>query len=160
MTRQGSKEEGVKVQADKVDAFCERLVEAIQLAGGSTSMAEKAGVSTSALSKWRRGESEPTLTHLVEIARAAGVSVAWLANGEGGASRSAEVHSINLEALEQAMMLVYQAEQEKGARLSAIAAARVVRMLYDWLTNNQIPLTQQIVNDVVEIQLDSPINKR
>lgn len=74
--------------------------------------------------------------------------------------QAGEAHSISLEALEQAMVLVYQAEHEKGARLSGVAAARVVRLLYDWLISNKLPLTQQIVNDVVGMQLESPINKR
>lgn len=61
----------------------QRLNVAIQRAGGATSMAKQAGVSTSVLRKWRSGQSEPTLRHLCQLAKAAQLSVGWLAAGEG-----------------------------------------------------------------------------
>jgi phage repressor protein C with HTH and peptisase S24 domain len=41
------------------------------------------GVSPSAFRKWLKGEAEPSRERLVALARAAGVGVAWLAEGEG-----------------------------------------------------------------------------
>lgn len=46
-------------------------------------MAEAAEVSTSVLSKWRRGESDPSRSRLIKMATAAGVSLEWLATGAG-----------------------------------------------------------------------------
>ncbi len=40
-------------------------------------------VSPSAFRKWLKGEAEPSRERLVALARAAGVGVAWLAEGEG-----------------------------------------------------------------------------
>jgi phage repressor protein C with HTH and peptisase S24 domain len=41
------------------------------------------GVSPSAFRKWLKGEAEPSRERLVALARATGVGVAWLAEGEG-----------------------------------------------------------------------------
>lgn len=43
------------------------------------------GVSPSAFRKWLKGEAEPSRERLIALARAAGVGVAWLAEGEGPA---------------------------------------------------------------------------
>lgn len=83
MTRQGTDDKGVNVWDNKIDAFGERLNVAIERAGGSTSMAKIADVSTSVLSKWRTGKSEPTRVNLINMAKAANVSVEWLVSGEG-----------------------------------------------------------------------------
>lgn len=65
--------------------FPARLALAIETAGGSTYVAKTCGVSTSVLSKWRLGQSEPTLSHLVGLAQVCGVDLAWLATGAGAA---------------------------------------------------------------------------
>ncbi len=46
-------------------------------------LARAVGVSPSAFRKWLRGEAEPSRERLVALADAAGVSIAWLAKGEG-----------------------------------------------------------------------------
>ena len=48
-------------------------------------LARAMGVSPSAFRKWLKGEAEPSRERLVALARAAGVGVAWLAEGEGPA---------------------------------------------------------------------------
>ncbi|WP_108125780.1 helix-turn-helix domain-containing protein [Saccharospirillum mangrovi] len=64
-------------------AFAERLIIAVERAGGATAMSKQAGVSSSVLRKWRTGQSEPNRKHLLQLAEAAQVSVGWLAAGEG-----------------------------------------------------------------------------
>ncbi len=83
MTRQTSDKDNVNDPQEKIDAFSKRMDVAIRRAGGATLMAGKAGVSGSVLRKWRAGQSEPSLSRLVSMANAAGVSVQWLATGEG-----------------------------------------------------------------------------
>ena len=56
-------------------------------------MAEKAGVSGSVLRKWRAGHSEPTRINLINMARAAGVSLEWLATGSGDIDGGAAAYS-------------------------------------------------------------------
>ena len=46
-------------------------------------LARATGVSPSAFRKWLKGEAEPSRDRLVALAGTAGVSVAWLAQGEG-----------------------------------------------------------------------------
>src|ERR1700733_3822868 len=46
-------------------------------------LARSMGVSPSAFRKWLKGEAEPSRERLVALARASGVGVAWLAEGEG-----------------------------------------------------------------------------
>ena len=46
-------------------------------------LARAIGVSPSAFRKWLKGEAEPSRERLVALAHAAGVGVAWLAEGEG-----------------------------------------------------------------------------
>lgn len=65
--------------------FPGRLAIAIEAAGGSTFVAKTCGVSTSVLSKWRLGQSEPKLSNLVGLAQTCGVDLAWLATGAGAA---------------------------------------------------------------------------
>ena len=65
-----------------VESFPERLRDAMN-GRKKRSFARAAGVSETVLRKYLSGESTPNLERLLAIARAAGVSVAWLATGEG-----------------------------------------------------------------------------
>ena len=64
-------------------AFMARLHRMAQSWPSSGSLAQAAGVSPSALRKWLKGQAEPSRERLVALAEAAGVSVSWLATGEG-----------------------------------------------------------------------------
>lgn len=63
--------------------FSSRMAHIVQICGGVTTLARRADVSVAVVRKWKSGQSEPTVTRLVNLARAAGVSVAWLATGYG-----------------------------------------------------------------------------
>lgn len=83
MVRQHFSDKEINAQGAKADAFGIRMNIAIKRAGGVTKMSEKAGVSGSVLRKWRSEKSDPSRTSLIKVANAAGVSVEWLATGEG-----------------------------------------------------------------------------
>jgi phage repressor protein C with HTH and peptisase S24 domain len=68
--------------ADKL-AFVERLQTILTHWPSADRLARSMGVSPSAFRKWLKGEAEPSRERLVALARAAGVGVAWLAEGEG-----------------------------------------------------------------------------
>jgi phage repressor protein C with HTH and peptisase S24 domain len=68
--------------ADK-SAFVERLKTILVHWPSADRLARAMGVSPSAFRKWLKGEAEPSRERLVALARAAGVGVAWLAEGEG-----------------------------------------------------------------------------
>lgn len=68
--------------ADK-SAFVERLRMILAHWPSADRLARSMGVSPSAFRKWLKGEAEPSRERLVALARATGVRVAWLAEGEG-----------------------------------------------------------------------------
>ncbi len=64
-------------------AFIARLQTILRHWPSADRLARKTGVSPSAFRKWLRGEAEPSRERLVALAQASGVSVGWLASGEG-----------------------------------------------------------------------------
>src|SRR3978361_1152684 len=68
--------------ADK-SAFVDRLKTILSHWPGAARLARAMGVSPSAFRKWLKGEAEPSRERLVALARAAGVGIAWLAEGQG-----------------------------------------------------------------------------
>src|ERR1700751_24105 len=68
--------------ADKL-AFVHRLQPILAHWPSADRLAWAMGVSPSAFRKWLKGGAEPSRERLVALARVAGVSIAWLARGEG-----------------------------------------------------------------------------
>jgi len=80
-----------------VDAeFRSRLSQILQETGSVAELARKVGISDNAIYKWLQGRGQPSVANLVALARAARVSVEWLATGREpaatgrGARRGAE----------------------------------------------------------------------
>lgn len=63
-------------------AFVARLEETAARAGGVAELAKKSGLSRRMIDRYRSG-ADPTRESLVSLARAGGVTVSWLAAGEG-----------------------------------------------------------------------------
>jgi transcriptional regulator with XRE-family HTH domain len=156
MTRQKSNSASVKFPGWDSDAFASRLMEA---AGDKKpySLQRETGIAESLIRKYMSGQSIPGADKLALLARATGVTMDWLATGKDAGEKDDTEQlkaraALDLEALERVLGMVRKAEDTHQARLSGVAAARVVRMLYGWVQNNQVPLTQKIVDDVVEAQ--------
>ncbi|GHC31610.1 helix-turn-helix domain-containing protein [Aidingimonas halophila] len=82
MVYQSGKSHAKGVQAWDVDGFCERLRRA--MAGRSAYALERdTGIAQSLIRKYLSGSSLPGADKLVVLASALGVSVGWLAIGEG-----------------------------------------------------------------------------
>jgi phage repressor protein C with HTH and peptisase S24 domain len=64
-----------------------RIAEVVQVLGGDLAAAKICGVSESTVRNWRSGIFEPRRSELVEMARAANVTVEWLATGAEPKSR-------------------------------------------------------------------------
>ena len=62
--------------------FRSRLTQVIQSFGSVVVLAKAVGVSDNAIYKWLSGRGQPSVTNLVALARAARVSIEWLATGE------------------------------------------------------------------------------
>lgn len=73
---------GNPLAADRA-AFISRLQTILRHWPSADRLARATGVSPSAFRKWLRGEAEPSRERLVSLAQAAGVTVGWLASGEG-----------------------------------------------------------------------------
>ena len=59
-----------------------RLTQVIESFGSVVMVAKAVGVSDNAIYKWLAGRGQPSVTNLVSLARAARVSIEWLATGE------------------------------------------------------------------------------
>ena len=93
MTRQSSKESGVNVEAWNIDAFSERFREAMK---GRTpySIQKQTGIAQSLIGKYMTGSSTPGTDKLVVLANVLGVSVTWLATGEGPKPYKEEIKDV------------------------------------------------------------------
>lgn len=79
--RQGVDEEGL--------ALGERLRELAELVGGKKEMARLGEISEVQIYRYINGENIPSVRAIARIAAAAGVSLNWLATGEGARERDA-----------------------------------------------------------------------
>lgn len=69
--------------------FGERIRKAAELIGGQLELSRRTGISSTSINKYVLGESDPSRSRLVAIAKATGVNVGWLAAGEGPMEREA-----------------------------------------------------------------------
>ena len=65
------------------EGFALRMRKAAELAGGPIELSRKTGLSRSVVGSYLAGKSDPSRMRLISIAHAAGVSLNWLATGEG-----------------------------------------------------------------------------
>lgn len=76
-------------------AFRNRLTQVIHSYGSVVALAAAVGVSDNAIYKWLAGRGQPSVGNLVALARAARVSVEWLATGaEAAQSASAAARTV------------------------------------------------------------------
>ncbi|WP_243429939.1 LexA family transcriptional regulator [Acetobacter sacchari] len=76
------RESKLSVGSDTITARADRLKVAIRFGGGNTKVAERSGVPFSTLSNYLAGR-DMKADAMVTLARACGVSLSWLASGDG-----------------------------------------------------------------------------
>lgn len=81
------------------EEFRRRLRLIMQQFGSVADLAKAVGVSDNAIYKWVSGRGQPSMASLVNLAKAAGVSVEWLATGAATKSPSDLVETANASAL-------------------------------------------------------------
>ena len=129
-------------------------------------LARATGVSPSAFRKWLKGEAEPSRDRLVALAGTAGVSVAWLAQGEGP-----EPDLVGLDARARSpggagpdrasfhlLPKVAEAAAAGSGQHSASSATEFIGFRHDWLraTFNRQPediILETAVGDSMEPQI-------
>lgn len=70
----------------KREDFADRLRQSAERIGGPAELSRRAGIPRATLSSYLGGASEPTVSRLVALANAAGVSIEWLATGQHGST--------------------------------------------------------------------------
>src|SRR5712675_1899816 len=70
------------------EEFRRRLRLIMQQFGSVADLARAVGVSDNAIYKWVSGRGQPSMMSLVNLSKAAGVSVEWLATGRGAPTKS------------------------------------------------------------------------
>ena len=129
-------------------------------------LARATGVSPSAFRKWLKGEAEPSRDRLVALAGTAGVSVAWLAQGEGpepdlvsldARARSPDV-SVRDRAQFHLLPKVAEAAAAGSGQQTAGDAIEFIGFRHDWLraTFNRDPediILETAVGDSMEPQI-------
>lgn len=155
MTRQPSAGAEVNVPAWNIDAFSERLRQALN---GKTpySLERETGIAQSLIRKYLSGQSVPGTDKLVALAIAAGVSVTWLATGEGEATAETLSHQelgreVDFSSLEEVTRKVLQLLDERRPDLSSKARARIVRLVYEFYLRQGEPMDEASLNNVIEL---------
>ncbi len=115
--------------------FRRRMAMAAERAGNASRLARASGISRRAIGDYLAGSAEPVRSRLLAMARAAGVSVGWLAAGEGSGPSAAGpaawegFHQVVTDALlgveeylaEQQMTLAADKKAELVAQLCRLA---------------------------------------
>lgn len=154
MTRQNSKHPHVNVEGQNTDAFASRMNVAIKHADGATRMAEKIGVSTSVLRKWRAGHSEPTMSNLINMAAAGDVDLAWLMTGEGsqeGTGQQLGQPAPDLDMLEEVISKTERMFKSRRASVTPEARAKVIRLIYEYCLRQGHQMDEASLNNVIEL---------
>ncbi len=153
--------------ADK-PAFVERLQTILAHWPSADRLAKAIGVSPSAFRKWLKGEAEPSRERLVALAHAAGVGVAWLAEGEGpppvfetisGSRRRVGVRDSAAE-IDWAQFVVLPTRPEAAAAGSSTpappAGAEFIALRHDWVRANCGVEPNQLVLETATGELMTP----
>lgn len=107
------------------------------------SAAEHAGVSADMLSRYMRGDSQPSLAAIAGLAGKPGVNLNWVATGEGAMmladqaaqptapASEAEPAETDLDLLSDCIQAVDEVLSAKGVTLAAAKKARMIGLLYE-----------------------------
>jgi phage repressor protein C with HTH and peptisase S24 domain len=83
----------IKARDSRLSSLPNRLQTLAKTHGGMTQLAKKAGITTSSLSRCSRG-AEPTLSTALAVCSTAGVSLDWLATGDGPSTQLSDQYHI------------------------------------------------------------------
>lgn len=162
LTQQAGGQGSVKVPGSNIDAFVARMKVLVDHFGSMAKVAQKGGFAESTVKKWVDGISDPSRARCVQLARGTGVSLLWLAAGEGGmwptegaeTAQPRQSHPVRLDQdmLADAIGAVGAALDALDADLSAQATARVVAVVYARLADAR---EQRSAADLVAFTLRS-----
>lgn len=126
--------------ADDKSLFRRRLDRIAKVAGSYYALAKAAGINEETLRNYRVRGSEPSRAILIRLARAAGVSVSWLAEGQSGIDHG------RLRAAIEIVEAVLAAERRA---IDADKRAAVVAAVYEMLSEPGKSVTRRSVLSLV-----------
>ncbi len=126
--------------------------------GSVSALARKAGISQGGIRRYGSG-GEPTRPHLLALADAAGVSLSWLATGQGDPDQGAEVRiqrvsepaEVGLDLLESVTRAAFEELQRRGLRLEPAGQARLVRVLYRHFASKGEQPDHDTVSNIIDL---------
>lgn len=123
--------------------FRKRIKVLVEMAGSAEKLAHKSAVSARIIGKYLAGESLPGLEKLIALAEAGGVTVQWLATGEGpmrrGDKAEEEGPGVDKTLLTQALQLVDEIAEKSGGALNAGQTADLAVNVYENLKKIKDP---------------------
>lgn len=139
-------------KANLKEGFVSRMELCADRMGSVNALAKKAGIPQSTIRRYFSG-GEPGRAHLVAIARAAGVSISWLASGEEEAAPSgqAATAAVDLDRLEEVVWKTRAKFKERGINLTPQSEAKVIRMIYEFYTRQGVPMDEASLENVIEL---------
>ncbi len=134
------------------DAFAARLKQAI----GDVSVRAfslKSGVSESTLRAYLTGNSDPSRRALVAMARAADVSVGWLATGEEPVDQaSEEEHAYRLKMMLDTIETVEENCIKKNMHMEPKEKALLIKRIYEYLLKyEKNDADKEAINDLINL---------
>lgn len=146
-------------RSEDENQFVSRMRLCAEKAGSVNALARKAGLSQSTVRRYFES-GEPSRPHLVKLAAAANVSVAWLASGEGEPDKARpsgkavggtgeEVADLDL--LERVSRSAFEELQRRNIQLEPAALARLVRVLYRHFASRQEMPDHATVSNIIDL---------
>lgn len=140
-----------------------RIDEAAEKVGGKSALKGLTGISLSHIYRVTSGQSDLPTQKLNAIANATGYNMQWLATGEGPKLKGElptaisfkQVEDLDTSALLDACIMVREEEDEEDCRLSGRQLAKVLYLLYTYVTDNDARLSEELVHSVVKAELKS-----
>lgn len=126
----------------------ERMTKVVSLVGSSEQLARVTGLSSRAIGKYRSGESLPGLGALIAIADATGVSIDWIATGDGPMMRGEATGSVvactrphlDTELLHLVVEAIEEGLRQVDRIMEPMAKADLVLAVYDLYTDMEQPV--------------------
>jgi len=115
-----------------------RIRRCVEMVGSGHSLSQKAGIPRSTLETYLTGKAEPKISRLVAIAQVAGVSVSWLATGEGpeiGPGRQDDKITIDGDLVALIVGGISAVYRGEGQKIEPAQLGRKVAQMYSALVN-------------------------
>lgn len=161
MERKKDESEQQSLSGTGVPVLCPGIGTRIKLAAGRIgsrkSAAYAAGVSEDMLYRYIREKRAPSFGAMAGLTAAAGVSMEWLATGEGQPDQGAEAPTrlgrpdVDLDSLEEVTVKVLALLDKRRPDLSAKARGRIVRLVYEFYIRQEKPMDEASLDNVIEL---------